>query len=160
MKGKKVDLGNADCAIARSLGIIGDWWSLLIVRDAMRGKQRFGEFQKNLGLAKNILSTRLKKLVDEGIFRTEPDSETPAFNRYVLTEKGEQLYLVLIALWQWGERTCFKPGELKYVMVDKARKRPLTKLELKTRDGRILGPRDFFALRKEKPASAERRRKS
>src|SRR3546814_2339992 len=71
MKGKRTDLGNADCGIARSLQIIGDWWSLLIVREAFQGKTRFGEFQKSIGLAKNILSSRLKKLVAEGIFRIE-----------------------------------------------------------------------------------------
>ncbi len=158
MKGKRTDLGEADCAIARSLGIIGDWWSLLIVRDAIGGKQRFGEFQKGLGLAKNILSTRLKKLVEQGIFTIESDRESPAFHRYVLTEKGEQLSVVLIALWQWGERTCFKPSEFKFNMVDKARGQPLAELELKTRDGRPLGPRDFAAMPKKKPGAGASRR--
>lgn len=143
MKGKKTDLAKADCAIARALRIIGDWWSLLIVRDAFRGKERFGEFQKSLGLAKNILSVRLKKLVDEGIFKIEPSGESSAFHRYVLTSKGEQLGVVLVALWQWGEQSCFQRGELKLAMVDKQKEQPLARLELKARDGRAIGPRDF-----------------
>src|SRR6187399_611676 len=102
MKGKRTDLSSASCAIARTLQIIGDWWSLLIVRDAFKGQQRFGEFHKSLGLAKNILSSRLKKLVEAGIFRIEPDPESSLSHRYVLTPKGEQLCVVLVALWQWG----------------------------------------------------------
>lgn len=143
MKGKRTDLGQANCGIARALQIIGDWWSLLIVREAFGGKQRFSEFQKSLGLAKNILSRRLKKLIDEGIFTIEPDPDSALSHRYVLTPKGEQLYLVLIALWQWGEENCFKPGELNIAMVDKPRGQPLAKLQLQARDGRVLGPRDY-----------------
>ncbi|HVJ32789.1 MAG TPA: helix-turn-helix domain-containing protein [Terriglobia bacterium] len=143
MKGKRTDLGQANCGIARALQIIGDWWSLLIVREAFGGKQRFSEFQKSLGLAKNILSSRLKKLIDEGIFTIEPDPDSALSHRYVLTPKGEQLYLVLIALWQWGEENCFKPGELNIAMVDKPRGQPLAKLQLQARDGRVLGPRDY-----------------
>ncbi|HVJ43007.1 MAG TPA: helix-turn-helix domain-containing protein [Dongiaceae bacterium] len=143
MKGKRTDLGQANCGIARALQIIGDWWSLLIVREAFGGKHRFSEFQKSLGLAKNILSSRLKKLIDEGIFTIEPDPGSALSHRYVLTSKGEQLYLVLIALWQWGEENCFEPGELNIAMVDKRRSQPLAKLQLRAKDGRILGPRDY-----------------
>lgn len=143
MKGKRADLTAANCGIARTLQIVGDWWTLLIVRDAFHGRQRFGEFQKSLGLAKNILSTRLRKLVDEGIFKVETNSNAPSSHRYVLTEKGERLGIILIALWQWGEENAFEPGELEYAMVDKESGEPLPKLELVARDGRILGPRDF-----------------
>jgi len=108
MKGKRTELSESDCAIARSLDVIGDWWSLLIVRDARSGKRRFSEFQKNLGLAKNILTTRLKKLVERGIMEMVPASDGSAFKEYVLTEKGEKLYVVIVALWQWGEQTCFE----------------------------------------------------
>lgn len=143
MKGRRTDLSAADCAIARSLQVIGDWWSLLIVREAFLGLQRFGEFQKSLGLAKNILSARLKKLVEEGIMRLEPDGETSTRSRYVLTEKGEALDVVLVALWQWGEKACFEPGEQRAAMVDTRDGVPLPLLELKARDGRTVGARDF-----------------
>ncbi|WP_158810932.1 helix-turn-helix domain-containing protein [Beijerinckia sp. L45] len=146
MKGKRTDLGTADCAIARSLQVIGDWWSLLIVRESFLGRQRFGEFQKSLGLAKNILSTRLKKLVQEGILSVE--AESPTRNRYVLTEKGRRLYVVLIALWQWGEDTCFDGDELSSAMVDGEARLPLAKLEPRARDGRPVGPSDFVLARK------------
>jgi DNA-binding HxlR family transcriptional regulator len=147
MKGKRTDLRQASCGIARSLEIVGDWWSLLLIRNAFHGVERFGEFQKSLGLAKNILSARLKKLVKSGIFRIERDDASPSINRYVLTEKGEKLYVVLIALWQWGEENCFKPGELKYVMVDNQNRKPLKRLQIKARDGRDIGPRDFRTIK-------------
>src|SRR3546814_3429287 len=85
MKGKRTNLDNADCGIARSLEVVGDWWSLLIVREAFKGRERFGEFQKAIGLAKNILSARLKKLVEHDIFRIEPDADNGVGHRYVLT---------------------------------------------------------------------------
>lgn len=143
MKGRKTNLETANCGIARSLQIVGDWWTLLIVRDAFRGHQRFGEFQKNLGLAKNILSARLKKLVQEGVFTVEPHPDTPSSPRYVLTPKGEKLYTVLVALWQWGEENCFEPGELQAEMVDKVDGAPLRTLRVEAADGRLVGPRDF-----------------
>lgn len=143
MKGKKTDLGGENCGIARALDVIGDWWSLLIVRNAFAGQQRFNEFQKSLGAAKNILSARLKKLVEQGILAIEPGEEARVSHRYVLTPKGEQLAVVLIALWQWGEEACFAPGELKSAMVDNETGQPLAKLELKSQDGRVIGAREF-----------------
>ncbi len=76
---KRTRLENSCCPIARSLDVIGDWWSLLIVRDALRGVRRFSEFQKNLGIAKNMLAGRLKMLVDEGILRLQPASDGSAW---------------------------------------------------------------------------------
>lgn len=143
MKGKKTDLGAGACAIARSLNVIGDWWSLLIIRDALAGARRFGEFQKRLGLAKNILSRRLRKLVEAGILETAPASDGSPYNEYVLTEKGEQLYLVLAALWQWGEKYSFAPGERRLEIVDREKQCELSRLELRAVDGRRLGPRDY-----------------
>ncbi len=143
MKGKRTDLGKSGCGIARTLDVVGDWWSLLIIRDAFMGRRRFSEFQKSLGLARNILSVRLRKLVDAGIFTIEPDPGSAQSHLYVLTPKGQQLGVVLVALWQWGEENCFIPGELKYGIVDAVNRQPLAKLHLSAEDGRILGPREF-----------------
>ena len=85
---KRTRLENSCCPIARSLDVIGDWWSLLIVRDALRGVRRFSEFQKNLGIAKNMLAGRLKMLVDEGILRLQPASDGSAWQEYVLTDRA------------------------------------------------------------------------
>ena len=143
MKGRKTDLSTADCGIARALGVIGDWWSLLIVRDALRGLQRFGEFQGNLGLARNILSARLKKLVEQGILEIVPDRKGSGYNAYVPTERGRSLGVVLVSLWQWGEENCFEPGELGRIVVDRHGEEPLAKLALATKSGRMLGPADY-----------------
>jgi len=151
MKGKRTNLDDAACAIARSLGVIGDWWSLLILRDALAGKRRFGELQKSLGMAKNILSARLQKLVEHGILATAPASDGTAYKAYVLTPKGKKLYLVLVALWQWGEEFCFAPGELTYDMVDRQTQKPFQPLELRARDGGVRGPGDLWALPRRAP---------
>lgn len=143
MKGKKKDLSASRCAIARSLNVIGDWWSLLIIRDALAGVTRFSEFQNKLGLARNILSARLRKLVEEGILTTGPASDGSAYNEYLLTEKGEQLYVALAALWQWGEKFSFAPGEQELRMVDRKENKLLAPLELRTVDGRAVGPRGY-----------------
>lgn len=128
--------------MARTLDVVGDWWSLLIVRDALHGKRRFGEFERSLGLAKNILAGRLRTLVQHGILDTVPASDGGTYREYVLTEKGEALYPVLVALRQWGERYLFDPGELGQRLVDQERGEPIAALELRSRDGRRLGPAD------------------
>ena len=100
---KRTVLKREECPIARSLDAIGDWWSLLIIRDASLGKRRFGEFQKSFGLAKNILTARLRALVDQGILKTAPASDGSAYQEYVLTPKGRGIFPILVALRQWSE---------------------------------------------------------
>jgi len=100
---KRTSLEKAECPIARSLDVIGDWWSLLIIRDALMGIRRFSEFQKHIGLAKNILTVRLRGLVDHGILKTAPASDGSAYQEYVLTPKGRGVFPVLVALRQWSE---------------------------------------------------------
>src|SRR5215813_12572903 len=113
---KRTSLEHADCPIARALDAIGDWWSLLIVRDALLGKRRFGEFQKSLGLAKNILSTRLRKLVSHGVLEVGPASDGSSYHEKAPTEKGRRLYIVLVALRQWGESCLFGEEELDLLL--------------------------------------------
>src|SRR6059058_2595620 len=108
---KRTSLEGAECPIARSLDAIGDWWSLLIIRDAFLGRRRFCEFQRSLGTARNILAARLRKLVAHGVLDAVPASDGGAFREYVLTERGRGLYLVLVALRQWGERHLCGQGE-------------------------------------------------
>jgi DNA-binding HxlR family transcriptional regulator len=144
---KRVSHKNSMCGVARPLDAIGDWWSLLIVRDAFDGLSRFGEFQKNLGLAKNILSARLHNLVAHGIMDTVPSSDGSPYQEYVLTEKGRGLFPVLVALRQWGEAFFFEPGEAHVRLVDKKTGSPVRKLELRARDGRIIGAEDTLVRR-------------
>ncbi|MFK4382413.1 DNA-binding HxlR family transcriptional regulator [Bradyrhizobium sp. USDA 223] len=85
---KRTSFAGDACPIARSLEALGDWWSLLIIREALFGVRRFGEFQNKLGMAKNILAARLRSLVDHGILETAPASDGSAYQEYVLTTKG------------------------------------------------------------------------
>jgi DNA-binding HxlR family transcriptional regulator len=149
---RRTSLHDADCPVARSLDEIGDWWTLLIVRDAFHGMKRFNEFQKSLGLAKNILSSRLRKMVADGILEMRPAADGGAHQEYHLTDKGLRLRLVLVALRQWGEEHLFSRGEPMTVMVDKISGRPIGRLRLTSHDGRVLEPGDLVV----KPARARK----
>jgi len=135
---KRKSLQGDMCPIARALDVIGDWWSLLIVRDALLGTRRFSQFQKNLGVAKNILTVRLRTLVAEGILELKPASDGGAYQDYVPTDKGRGLFPVLVALRQWGEEFIVQPGEKFTALVDRENGLPLRKLEIKAQDGRLL----------------------
>src|SRR5215212_5615855 len=99
---KRTSFAGDQCPVARSVEAVGDWWSLLIVRDAFIGKRRFGEFQQSLGVAKNILTVRLKKRVADGVLELVPASDGSAFKEYALTARGRGLFMVIAALGQWG----------------------------------------------------------
>jgi DNA-binding HxlR family transcriptional regulator len=130
------------CGVARPLDVIGDGWSLLIVRGAFDGLRRFGEFQKDLGLAKNILSSRLRHLVTHGILEMVAATDGSVYQEYVLTDKGLGLFPLLVALRQWSDAFLFTPGEPRASLVDKKSGRPVRKLELRSHDGRLLQPMD------------------
>jgi len=153
---KRTSLDGDGCPIARSLDAIGDWWSMLIIRDALLGRRRFGEFQKNLGLAKNILSSRLRMLVDQGILKLAPASDGSAYQEYVPTDKGRGIFPILVALRQWSEAFDDRPKDIATVLVDRKNGRPVRKLELRAQDGRLLEAGDT-AL---KPRSATKRRRA
>lgn len=152
---KRTSHVDALCGVARPLDAIGDGWSLLIVRDAFDGMRRFGEFQRSLGLARNILSARLRNLVEHGIMETRPASDGSAYQDYVLTEKGRGLFTLMVALRQWGDQFFFEPGEARVVLVDKSTGAPVPKLELRSQDGRPLAPEDTMVIHP--PASGPRR---
>jgi DNA-binding HxlR family transcriptional regulator len=98
------------CSVAGALEVIGERWSLLIVRDVMSGNRRFGELQSSLGVARNTLSSRLQRLVDEGILERRAYRESPPRHEYFLTEKGLDLWPALIALQGWGDRHSSGPA--------------------------------------------------
>ena len=139
---KRVSHRDSMCGVARPLDAIGDWWSLLIVRDAFDGLRRFGEFQKSLGLAKNILSARLLNLLAHGILETVPAADGSPYQEYVLTEKGRGLFPLLVALRQWGEDFFFEPDEAHVLLVDRKNGLPVRRLELRAQDGRVVGAED------------------
>jgi DNA-binding HxlR family transcriptional regulator len=108
MLGRSYD--NLDCSVARSLEVIGERWTVLIIRDAFFGVRRFDDFQKDLGIARNVLQTRLTHLVEEGILVRVPYQERPMRHEYRLTEKGIDLWPVIVAMMGWGDRHAGSPA--------------------------------------------------
>lgn len=155
---KRTTHNESACGVARPLDAIGDGWTLLIVRDAFDGLRRFGEFQKSLSLAKNILSARLRNLVAHGIMEMIPAADGSAYHEYVLTPKGRGLFPVLVALRQWGEEFFFEPHEAHVVLVDRKMKLPVRKLEPRSDDGRALNPEDVLVLPPAQIAGRTRRK--
>jgi DNA-binding HxlR family transcriptional regulator len=101
---KKVSFADMECSIARSLEIVGEWWTLLIIRDAFLGVTRFDDFARRLGIARNVLTSRLDTLVDHGVMSRVPyeEGERPRYD-YRLTDKGKALWPVITMLRQWGD---------------------------------------------------------
>src|SRR5690606_21868818 len=135
------------CPSGRALDVIGDWWSLLIVREAFDGLTRFSAFQKNLGIARNILSDRLRKLTGEGIMESVPDPNGGAHQEYRLTAKGRDLLPVVVSLRQWGEKHLFAPGETHSRLVDSVSGEDVALLEVRARDGRRLSSDDVVIVK-------------
>jgi len=100
----KRDYDNQNCSIARTLEVVGERWTLLIVRDALAGLHRFEEFQESLGIARNVLTERLNRLVEDGVLERVRYCERPERYEYVLTDKGRDLNVALMSLMQWGDR--------------------------------------------------------
>lgn len=144
---KRTRLEGAACPVARALDVIGDWWSLLIVRDAFDGVRRFGEFQKSLGVAKNILSDRLRTLVAHDILTAVPAADGSAYQEYVLTPKGQALFPVIVGLRQWGEDHYYGPAEPHSTLIDRKRGQPVQRLQVRAQDGRALAPDDTVVRR-------------
>ncbi|MBT2773420.1 helix-turn-helix transcriptional regulator [Halomonas sp. ISL-60] len=128
--------------MARSVDVVGDRWSLLIVRDAFDGMRRFGDFQRSLGMARNILAERLRRLVEADILETRPASDGTAYQEYVLTAKGESLFPVVVALRQWGERYLFSHSEPHSLLIDKSTGQPVPYMVPQAGDGDVLAPDD------------------
>ncbi|MGA2520031.1 MAG: helix-turn-helix domain-containing protein [Acidimicrobiales bacterium] len=99
-----------DCSVAQCLEVVGEWWSMLIVRDAFLGVTRFEDFQRRLGISRNILQQRLEKLVEAGVLVRVPYSEHPLRHDYRLTDKGRDLWPVVTAMRQWGDRYAAPAG--------------------------------------------------
>lgn len=107
---KLTSLADENCSIARTLDVVGEWWTLLIIRDALRGTRRFDDFRANLGLARSVLTARLRRLTDAGILTREAYSEHPPRYEYQLTDKGRALFPVIAALLRWGDDWAVGPN--------------------------------------------------
>jgi DNA-binding HxlR family transcriptional regulator len=141
MKLKSFDTMN--CSLALALEVVGERWTLLILREAFFGRKRFDDFRKNLGIARNILSARLNRLVGEGIFEKRLVG-TGRFE-YVLTQKGLDLQPVMLAMVHWGDEYAPHAHGKRLIFIEAATGQPIAPMAVRNRDGRVLKPREIRA---------------
>jgi DNA-binding HxlR family transcriptional regulator len=115
---------DADCPIALGLDRVGEWWSILILRDAFHGLRRFDQFQRNLGISTNSLTARLNSLVEGGLLDKRPYQERPVRHEYVLTQRGRDFWPVIVALYTWGAKH-FPPANPTVYLLDTETGRPI-----------------------------------
>jgi DNA-binding HxlR family transcriptional regulator len=139
-KGKRV--ANRECSIVRAMAEIGDRWSILILREAYYGVKRFDQFEYYIGLAPNILSDRLKKLVDAGVLEKAPLAEHAGRYEYVLSDKGHAFFPAYLALKKWGDDWLAEPEGPQVVFLERHTGRELQYPELLGSSGRKLTVRD------------------
>ena len=134
---QRKSFGNMHCPVARSLERVGEWWSILILRDAFYGLTRFDEFQKSLGVATNMLTRRLNALVEAGLLERRRYSDHPPRDEYVLTERGRDFHPVLLALLAWGNRH-FAPEGASVIVVDTETGEPADPVLVDRRSGKVM----------------------
>ncbi|MCP4074828.1 MAG: helix-turn-helix transcriptional regulator [Gammaproteobacteria bacterium] len=142
MKLEKFDPLNG--SIAHVLDFLGEGWSMLIIREAFFGIRRFEEFQTHLGIARNILTTRLKRLCDNGILERVPIKEGAKRHEYLLTTKGKELMPLLITLTQWGDKWVYGQSKEPIIFLDRDSGEPISPILVHAKDGRKLRPRDIM----------------
>lgn len=133
-----------NCSIARALDEVGEWWTLLIVRECTQGRTRFDEFQSELGIARNVLTVRLERLIELGILERFPIAKRANTFGYRLTDKGESLYPVLVALIQWGDEWLSPNGQPPITLIENSNGQPVEKVGVRGSDG---GPLTFRDVR-------------
>ena len=141
------------CPIPAAVEVIGEKWAFLILRGALNGLQHFEEFQAGLGIARNILSDRLSKLVAGGILERTADAEDGRRVIYSLTPKGEGLLPVVLALRQWGDEWGY--GKMKVVLADRRDRKPVRKICVLSQDGRELKLSDLTWIDREEAAGLQ-----
>ena len=135
---QRTDFSRDHCPIARTLDLVGEWWSLLIIREAFLGVTRYDEFQQRLGISRNALTDRLKKLVEGGVLTRRPVADGAKREEYVLTTMGDDLITVVVAMLQWGDRWLILPGKPLSRMVETATGRDVATLAVLSDEGRPL----------------------
>ena len=142
---RRTSFKHMDCPIARSLERVGEWWSILILRDAFAGMTRFDQFSESLGIAPNMLTRRLQALVKSGLLTRRRYSARPARYEYVLTERGRDFRPVLLAMLAFGNRH-FAPEGASVTIVEAATGAPAEPALVDLRTGRLLVEPDFAVV--------------
>ena len=126
----RTSLKDEKCSWAQGAEIIGDRWNILILRDAMKGVNTFSGFEQRIGLSKKVLTQRLEALQNNGILQKTPSAPNGKRSNYALTEKGRDLFTVIIALGQWGDKWIFGTGNEPVAIVEKETGLPLDKVQV------------------------------
>jgi DNA-binding HxlR family transcriptional regulator len=147
---KRTSFNDMNCSLARTLEVVGEWWTLLIIRDALWGTTRFDDFQRRLGIARNILTVRLQRLEAHGVMARLHGGG------YGLTEKGRALFPAIVALMQWGDDWIHAETGPPILFTDKATGQPLQRVGLRDAKGQDLPP-DQIAIRAGPGATARTR---
>ncbi|HUH38139.1 MAG TPA: helix-turn-helix domain-containing protein [Spongiibacteraceae bacterium] len=144
----KSSFAEMPCSLGQALDVIGEWWSMLIIRDLMvfGGSRRFEQLREGLGISRNILTERLRKLEEADVIRRQPVTEGARRQAYQLTAKGWELMPVMLAMVQWSERWRPDPESIQLRFVDRRDERPLAPIAVYSHDGRSLGPDDIEPL--------------
>ena len=139
-------LDSLNCSIANALDLIGEWWTILILREAFFGTRRFEDFQQHLGIARNILTARLRKLCDNGVLQRVPVKEGAKRQEYRLTQMGRDLQPTLVALTQWGDRWLHQANGAPVKFVERASGEDIADVSVQTKAGKKLEPRDMAMI--------------
>jgi DNA-binding HxlR family transcriptional regulator len=139
---KRSSFESMNCSLARSLEIVGEWWTFLIIREAMWGTSRFDDFHKRLGIARNILTTRLARLEEHGIVHRRPTAESARIYDYVLTEKGWDLFTSIVSLMQWGDRWIHTKAGPPIQFFDSASGKQIQNVSVRSVKGKSLKPNE------------------
>ncbi len=148
--------GDENCSVARALEIVGDWRTLLVVRQAFLGVRRFADFEASLGIAKNVLTQRLMHLTEHGVMKRVDVGVHGTRYEYELTAMGKDLATVMTALRQWGDRWVFGEGQEPLLVLDRRTGRPLPRVRMLDEQGQPISARDL-EVRPGPGASAETR---
>ncbi len=132
-----------NCSIQRALGEVGERWSLLIIREAVMGSTRFVEFHERIGVARNILTDRLQTLVSNNILERKASPENARLPLYTLTQKGLELWPVLVSIMQWGDRWIHKDIGAPIVLLDRNSGQPLQRVALSSKTGKPIAFSDI-----------------
>ncbi len=137
----RTSLEARNCSLARTADIIGDKWALMILRDAFYGVRGFSAFQASLGVAKTVLSDRLKRLADAGVMERVQVRDGVDRHEYRLTEAGRDLFPIVVALVQWGDRWVFGAGNEPMAILDRETGTPVGRVAVQAGNGRVLAAR-------------------
>jgi DNA-binding HxlR family transcriptional regulator len=155
---RRTSFASMSCSVARSLEQIGDWWTLLVIREAFYGTRRFKDFEAHLGIAPNILSGRLSKLVEHGIFVITETTPGGKALEYRLSDKGRDLFPIIVAIAQWGDKHASGPKGPPIRIVERTTQEEIAPITLRSSRGQPLNPREVTVVEGPGATKADKKR--